>query len=127
MGWHEGLLSFTVRAISPTSLGIEAPAGGREKHRCPRHLEPCGARPPAPSALGSAADGEVSPCVFTNLPVTGVTRVADGVERPYRGLTFGNVRDRSLSSLWGQIAYRNFRRSFYEERPPSMCQSCAKR
>ena len=78
-------------------------------------------------ALVVSADGEVSPCVFTNLPVTGVTLVADGVERPYRGLTFGNVRERSLSSLWGQIAYRNFRRSFYEERPPSVCQSCAKR
>ncbi|MBM4300337.1 MAG: hypothetical protein FJ121_02240 [Deltaproteobacteria bacterium] len=78
-------------------------------------------------ALLVSADGEVSPCVFTNLPVTGVTLVADGVERPYRRLTFGNVRDRSLPSIWGQIAYRNFRRSFYEERPASVCQSCAKR
>lgn len=77
-------------------------------------------------AIVVSATGEVSPCVFSNLPVKGVTFVANGKERPYQRLTFGSVRDHSLASIWGQVPYLSFRNSFYNGELASSCQTCPK-
>jgi MoaA/NifB/PqqE/SkfB family radical SAM enzyme len=78
-------------------------------------------------ALVVSSTGEVSPCVFTNLPVNGaVTYAVRGQERPYRRLSLGNVREHSLAKIWGQVSYRRFRNSFYEGGPPQICRSCLK-
>ncbi len=77
-------------------------------------------------ALVVAADGEVSPCVFTNLPVSGVTFMSHGIERPYQRLTFGNVGEDSLSTIWGRWAYLSFRNSFFEGNLASVCRHCSK-
>lgn len=95
------------------------------------HLNPPGRRRQACTenmqrALVVAADGAVSPCVFTNLPVSGVNYVANGIERPYRRLTFGNIKEMGLPAIWSQKAYAQFRRSFYEGRLAAPCQSCPK-
>jgi MoaA/NifB/PqqE/SkfB family radical SAM enzyme len=77
-------------------------------------------------ALVISADGEVSPCVFTNLPVSGVNYLADGEEIPYRHLVFGKIKEQSLEAIWRQPAYANFRRSFYTGKLALPCRQCRK-
>lgn len=77
-------------------------------------------------SLFVAADGRVSPCVFTNLPVKQGTYASKGRERPYRRLTFGNVKELPIPAIWRQKAYSNFRRSFFTGKLISLCQNCLK-
>jgi MoaA/NifB/PqqE/SkfB family radical SAM enzyme len=77
-------------------------------------------------SLCVAADGAVSPCVFTNLPISAGTYWAQGRVRPYRPLTFGNIHDQSVQSIWRQPAYQNFRRSFFTGKLATPCQHCLK-
>lgn len=77
-------------------------------------------------ALVVAADGGVSPCVFTNLPVSGVTCYPRGVARPYQPVTFGNLHDRPLAAIWRGKAYARFRRSFYTDHLAAPCRDCPK-
>jgi MoaA/NifB/PqqE/SkfB family radical SAM enzyme len=77
-------------------------------------------------ALVVSAYGEVSPCAFTSLPVSGVTYTSRGLERPYRRLAFGNVREDSLAAIWERWAYLAFRNSFYEGNLASVCRLCPK-
>lgn len=77
-------------------------------------------------SLVVSADGEVSPCVFTNLPVSGANYLAHGVEVPYRRLVFGNINERPLGAIWRQPAYANFRRSFYTGKLAPPCRNCRK-
>lgn len=79
-----------------------------------------------PRALVVAADGQVSPCVYTNLPVSGVTYLAGGRERPYQRLTFGNVKEQAMPDIWRHKAYRHFRRSLATGRLAAPCQQCPK-
>jgi MoaA/NifB/PqqE/SkfB family radical SAM enzyme len=75
-------------------------------------------------ALVMAADGSVSPCVFTNLPVTGVTYLGRGAELPYHRLVFGNLLKEDLGVIWRQPAYANFRRTFFTGRIAESCRQC---
>lgn len=75
-------------------------------------------------ALVVAADGSVSPCVFTNLPVAGVTYLGRGGELPYRRLVFGNLLENDLGAIWPQPAYANFRRTFFTGRLAGSCRQC---
>jgi MoaA/NifB/PqqE/SkfB family radical SAM enzyme len=77
-------------------------------------------------ALVVAADGGVSPCVFTNLPVSGVTYLGKETEVPYRRLVFGNLNEQPLRAIWRQRAYANFRRSFYTGQLALPCRHCRK-
>jgi MoaA/NifB/PqqE/SkfB family radical SAM enzyme len=72
-----------------------------------------------------AADGGVSPCVYTNLP-PGVTYFTDGQELPYQPLSFGNIHSRSLADIWNSEAYIAFRRSFQSRGIPVPCRFCSK-
>lgn len=73
-----------------------------------------------------SADGEVSPCVFTNLPVADATYMIDGIERPLQRLTFGNINECSLSHIWRKRAYAAFRRSHVSDQNAAPCRNCPK-
>jgi MoaA/NifB/PqqE/SkfB family radical SAM enzyme len=77
-------------------------------------------------ALFISADGAVSPCVFTNLPVSEASCIVDGVKRPCRRLTFGNINQQPLTSIWRQKNYAAFRNSFYTNRLFVTCRDCPK-
>ena len=77
-------------------------------------------------ALFVSADGSVSPCVFTNLPVRKEAELYCGSGRSYRRLTFGNVNSASLEEIRRRRAYEVFRRSFREGDSPAACYGCPK-
>jgi len=91
-------------------------------------------------------DGEVVPCVFTN-PVLCENRNSDIDEPPYytfkdqsfplRGMSFGNIQNKTLTRIWNQKEYARFRDFFDPEivkKPehirsemPQCCRKCYKR
>lgn len=74
-----------------------------------------------------AADGSVSPCVFTNLPVDGaLLYVSRGRQMPYRRLTFGNINTTPLAAVWHDPAYAAFRAAFATGRLGEPCATCPK-
>lgn len=59
-------------------------------------------------------DGQVSPCVYLNLPLEG-----NGIPRVHRGervsvprTSFGNIGEEDLEAIWATAAYRDFRDRF---------------
>lgn len=78
------------------------------------------------SSLVVASNGEVSPCVFTDLPASGTTHVTMGKERPLKRLTFGNIGEESLFDIWKKKEYKKFRESFYTNQLYYQCQRCPK-
>lgn len=77
-------------------------------------------------ALFVSSDGTVSPCVFTNLPVTDVNYQAAGDTLTYHPLIFGNVNDHSIGDIWRQKDYAAFRRSFDSGNLARPCRTCRK-
>lgn len=77
-------------------------------------------------ALVVSAVGSVSPCVFTNLPVTQAEYVEQGTRREYERLTFGNVDRESLPAIWKSRAYSDFRSGFANGTPYERCRGCPK-
>jgi MoaA/NifB/PqqE/SkfB family radical SAM enzyme len=77
-------------------------------------------------SLYVSSDGMVSPCVFTNLPISRETQICFNGDRRYRHLTFGNIGDAPIGDIWRGRAYRDFRKSFYGKRLPTICKDCPK-
>ncbi|MCF7810767.1 radical SAM protein [bacterium] len=77
-------------------------------------------------ALFVSADGNISPCVFTNLPVDNVSLYANQTRTKYKSMIFGNVNDSSLMSIWRFKEYRSFRDSFFNDNPQVGCLNCPK-
>ena len=77
-------------------------------------------------ALFVSSDGSVSPCVFSNIPAPGSSRMVYGEEDEYRRLTFGCIADEWLPTIWKSSSYREFRK-FFESRPHPLCRRCPKR
>jgi MoaA/NifB/PqqE/SkfB family radical SAM enzyme len=77
------------------------------------------------NALVVAADGAVTPCVFTNIPASGVTHIVEGCDKIHERLTFGNLCEESLSLIWRNKRYADFRKSFRRTLNPR-CQRCPK-
>ena len=73
-----------------------------------------------------SSQGIVSPCVFRNIPIL-ENGGPNGLNlySPQR-LTFGDVRDESLSGIWRKKDYGAFRRNHAEGRGNEICGSCAK-
>lgn len=60
-----------------------------------------------------SVNGEVSPCVFLNPPVSSpFTRVYCGTEYPTPPVTFGNIFTESLGTIWARKEYEEFRNAF---------------
>lgn len=77
-------------------------------------------------ALFVSADGQLSPCVFTNLPVGEGTQLYCGSGRHYQRLTFGDVNLLPLEAIWNRAPYRSFRKAFLKGTIPSVCEGCPK-
>jgi MoaA/NifB/PqqE/SkfB family radical SAM enzyme len=74
-----------------------------------------------------SAEGLVSPCVFTNLPVgPPPTFIAGRKALPYRRLTFGNINQEPLTAIWKNKSYWEFRHAFLSGHPPEACAICPK-
>ncbi|MES0363504.1 MAG: radical SAM protein [Desulfobacteria bacterium] len=81
-------------------------------------------------------EGEVVPCVFTN-PVLSSHYVFNEQSLPLRGMSFGNIRNESLTRIWNKKGYAGFRDLFDPERArnleeirsemPECCIKCYKR
>ena len=64
------------------------------------------------------AEGQISPCVYLNVPINAVER----------GRTvFGNVLQQSPVDIWDKAEYADFRARVQTACPPEACVSCAKR
>jgi MoaA/NifB/PqqE/SkfB family radical SAM enzyme len=99
---------------APVHYRLKAPGGGG---LCPENPL---------RAFCMAADGAISPCVFTNLPVSGVTYLGRHGEQPYQPLSFGNLLEQDLGAIWRHQAYGNFRQAFFTGRPATSCRHCLK-
>jgi MoaA/NifB/PqqE/SkfB family radical SAM enzyme len=77
-------------------------------------------------SLFVSSDGMVSPCVFTNLPVSQETQICFNGDRQYQRLAFGNIHDSPIVDIWRGRAYRDFRKSFYLKQLPGTCKDCPK-
>ncbi len=77
-------------------------------------------------SLFVSSDGEISPCVFTNIPVDTKQGIIAGGNMSYKKTTFGNIRNRSLSAIWRSSEYRDFRDSFASMKAKQCCSNCAK-
>jgi radical SAM protein with 4Fe4S-binding SPASM domain len=77
-------------------------------------------------SLFVSSDGTVSPCVFTNLPIKESSLQNDKMFPSYRRLTMGNINENTLSRIWNQQDYKNFRESFNTDRLPETCVKCPK-
>jgi radical SAM protein with 4Fe4S-binding SPASM domain len=73
-----------------------------------------------------SADGDISPCVFTNLPISGSAHRLDKIYPPYHRLTFGNIETHGLAHIWRQKNYTKFRKSFDSDKLAPPCQKCPK-
>ena len=73
-----------------------------------------------------SSDGMISPCVFTNLPITDASYRSLGKERPHEPLVFGNTCDYSASAIWRNKEYRAFRQSFDTGQLRLACRDCYK-
>ena len=78
-------------------------------------------------ALVVGAGGNVSPCVMTNIPVTGeTTYYFDQMPYPLPHMSFGNIMDQPINEIWRQPDYKHFRRAFATPDLPAMCRKCYK-
>ncbi len=74
-----------------------------------------------------SARGEVSPCAYTSLPAAQRVSLATFQKQEITPrLTFGNVNERSLSTIWGSTGYRAFRHRHDTGNHHSPCLDCPK-
>jgi MoaA/NifB/PqqE/SkfB family radical SAM enzyme len=76
-------------------------------------------------ALFISADGRVSPCVFTNLPIKDAPCATAEVEPTLQNVSFGNINESTLSEIWRTKAYALFRRAHRSGQFPP-CRDCPK-
>jgi len=75
-------------------------------------------------ALFVSADGSVSPCVFTGLPLN--TDKPSLLPPGYLRRVFGNVNEWSVRRVWNRDEYTLFRRQLATDNPPEPCVNCPK-
>jgi MoaA/NifB/PqqE/SkfB family radical SAM enzyme len=77
-------------------------------------------------ALFVSSDGTVSPCVFSNLPVSRAAHRVNCQTQQHDRLVFGDLGRDSLSTIWARRSYTRFRESFETERMHPICRNCHK-
>lgn len=71
--------------------------------------------------------GEVSPCVFVNLPLTApLLSPPDSMVRPYRPLVFGTIATTRFEKIWHAQPYASFRKAHHTGAFPPECRTCTK-
>lgn len=78
-------------------------------------------------ALFVSANGEVSPCVYANIPVSAAEYARRGRSAPYYRVTFGNVNTEMLPAIWRKPDYVRFREQLVRGEPAEICRTCPKR
>lgn len=78
-------------------------------------------------AVVVAADGEVSPCVYTNMELPWARMWRQGISYPCTRISFGNLREKSLRAIWDDPQYKDFRSSFSKGYLKDACKGCPKR
>jgi MoaA/NifB/PqqE/SkfB family radical SAM enzyme len=73
-----------------------------------------------------SANGDVSPCVYTNIPTLAGKYYFRGAPRQVRSMSFGNVNDLSIQEIWRQPLYRNFRLTWKTRDLAKTCRNCLK-
>jgi len=78
-------------------------------------------------ALVVGANGDISPCVMTNIPVKDEAACYfDRQPYPLPRLRFGNIGNRTIREIWHQRDYRAFRRQWAGSNLPDLCRRCYK-
>lgn len=79
-------------------------------------------------ALFVGSNGDISPCVMTQVPVTGRNYYwFEGQRQILNKLHFGNIRDDSISTIWNRKEYREFIHTIDMGGVPNICRNCYKR
>ena len=78
------------------------------------------------NAFCVSSDGAITPCVYTNLQVSGTYYDLQGKKVSYHRMVFGNIQETDVNEIWKQKSYRAFRRSFRKKELAPICQSCPK-
>jgi MoaA/NifB/PqqE/SkfB family radical SAM enzyme len=111
----------------------EAEAAGKQQGVSIHYdLRPPGQRRPICTenigrAFFVASDGQVSPCVYTNLPQQNAAPGAPALPSPYQPLIFGNINEEPLLDIWIKPEYVGFRSTFSSGELLPPCRSCLKR
>jgi len=77
-------------------------------------------------ALCISSDGAITPCVYTNLRVSGTYYDLQGEKVSYERMVFGNIREKDVKDIWNEKSYRAFRGSFRKGEIAPACQKCPK-
>jgi len=77
-------------------------------------------------ALCISSDGTVTPCMYTNLRVSGTYYDLQGKKVSCERMVFGNIHEKNVKDIWKEKSYRNFRRSFRRGALAPTCQKCPK-
>jgi MoaA/NifB/PqqE/SkfB family radical SAM enzyme len=81
-----------------------------------------------PNTVVIGSDGSVSPCVMKQIPARGENfYYANGKKHLQQNLSFGNVQNESLKTIWHHKEYRQFIREFRNGHTPMVCQNCLKK
>lgn len=121
-GEYEDLEIFLQRVVrSGAQIGLpihyHLPRLQRKRSECTENIH---------RGLCVAADGSVTPCVFTNLLIPGGRYLRQGQEHPYERLVFGNINQDSLKDIWRKKNYKMFRGSFSRGTLSPSCAGCPK-
>ena len=100
-------------------VGAAVRASGRDFYASLPASEPAPCcRERAHRTLYADASGEISPCVYLNVPMD--------AEQPRRTV-FGQVNETDPTEIWDIPEYQAFRKAVETADPPAACVSCAKR
>jgi len=81
-----------------------------------------------PKAVVVGSDGSLAPCVMKQIPLRGVNyHIINGQKHLQQNLSFGNMQQQSLKSIWHQEDYRLFTRQFRSGNTPAACRNCLKK
>lgn len=111
-------LERTAALLAETAAQVERRGGQLYYHFPQAHGEGRGCLENIARSLFVAADGAVSPCVFTNAP---------GAPDDPRRRVFGNISVAEPLAIWHDPQYRAFRRDLAVGRPQAPCSTCRKR
>lgn len=71
-----------------------------------------------------SANGEVSPCVYMNIPVKAANYIVESTEKPYLRRSFGNIQNQAFNEIWRSRPYTAFRIAHRQHNLPPFCLDC---
>jgi hypothetical protein len=78
-------------------------------------------------AVVIGSDGSASPCVMKQIPVEGNNYYCvRGQKHLQQNLSFGNIQQESLNTIWHHKDYQHFVNDFRNSEMPTICDNCLK-